>query len=92
MKRIVRLTESDLARIVRRVIMEQNASGFAVSDPNKEISFSYVGFQTALYYNCSNKRVSDSSGNDVTKRATLSQAEIEKLTKWCNYKGSGPVV
>ena len=33
MKRIIRLTESDLARIVRRVIMEQQTIDSNVCDP-----------------------------------------------------------
>lgn len=36
MKRIIRLTESDLTRIVRRVIMEQQTIDSSVCDPRLE--------------------------------------------------------
>jgi hypothetical protein len=89
MKRIVRLTESDLARIVRRVINEQ-ASGFAATRPGVEIAFQLPGMNN-LYYDCKSGKVSDSNGTDVSDRATLSSGDRATLTKWCAHKGTGHV-
>jgi hypothetical protein len=86
MKRIVRLTESDLARIVRRVINEQ-ASGFATIRPGVEVGFSLPGMNS-LYYDCKSGKVSDSNGTDVSDRATLTPVDKTTLTKWCSSKGT----
>jgi hypothetical protein len=89
MKKIVRLTESDLARIVRRVINEQ-ASGFASTSPGVEIAFQLPGMNN-LYYDCKSGKVSDSNSTDVSDRATLSSGDRATLTKWCTHKGTGHV-
>jgi hypothetical protein len=53
MKRIVRLTESDLTRIVRRVIMEQASSTgvFSRKIDNQEIPFNKVGDKIVWKWN-----------------------------------------
>ena len=42
MKRIIRLTESDLTRIVRRVIMEQSTTKVYIKDNDKEVEIGAI--------------------------------------------------
>jgi hypothetical protein len=85
MKKIVRLTESDLARIVRRVINEQEASGFVATRPGVEVAFKIPGMDN-LYYDCKSGKVFDESSNDVSDRATLTSIDRATLTKVCTRK------
>ena len=87
MKRIVRLTESDLTRIVRRVIMEQgnpqalNITGLA-GPINGEIAFNHPEKNRTTYYNCKSGALADENGTAV--QLTLTTADTTKLKNWCS--------
>jgi hypothetical protein len=96
MSRIVRLTESDLTRIVRRVIMEQKGTRM---DPNKKETVTLVsgcpdagneiGIKTTtvsdskgvLYYNCTTGVVTDNTG--TKQNAGLGTYDKQYLSWWC---------
>jgi hypothetical protein len=89
MSRIVRLTERDLTRIVRRVIMEQEqavtafqtvfkASGSQWSTMNGDFVYN-VGTGPTRYYSCSTGKFTDAGGQPIDQSLISGDAMTMKF-------------
>jgi hypothetical protein len=95
MKRIVRLTESDLTRIVRRVIMEQEQQLTIFDTMFKDRcstgvsggQFTYSCGGSTTYVSCSTKQFTDASGQPKDQPLYSKDANTMKFIEQQCAKG-----